>query len=221
MLDLYEATHDPRWLTEARALQDVLEKRFADPRGGFHLTADDDEVLLAREKPGYDGAEPSGNSVAARNLLRLAEFRSDERTRHRAEKLLRAFAPQMQDGYSVPAMLSALDYALDKPLEVVIVTPAPGAAAALEEAQRRVFVPNRIFVLAGEWADLAAQSRLVPLFEGKRARSGNATAYVCRGKTCDLPTSDPKVFAAQLDRIEPLLPASDAPTKGPQAAPTR
>ena len=72
-------------------------------------------------------------------------------------------------------------------------------------AQRRIFVPNRVFVLATEGDDLAAQSRLVPLLEGKRARSGNATAYVCRGRTCDLPTSDPKIFAAQLARVEPLL----------------
>ena len=114
----------------------------------------------------------------------------------------------------MPAMLAALDFALDKPLEVVVVAPAGGAATALEEAQRRVFVPNRIYVLATEGGDLAAQSRLVPLLEGKRARGGKATAYVCRGKTCDLPTSDPHVFAAQLDHIEPLLPTSDPPATG-------
>ena len=155
------------------------------------------------------------------NLLRLAEFRSDDGARKLGERLIGAFSRQLQDGDAMPAMLSALDFALDKPLEVVVVTPTAGAAAALEDAQRRLFVPNRIYLLATEGADLAAQSRLVPLLEGKRARGGKATAYVCRGKTCDLPTSDPKVFAAQLDRIEPLLPASDAPTKGPQAAPTR
>ncbi len=110
-LDLYEATHDTRWLEEAAELEDVLEKRFADPEGGFYLTGANDEALLAREKPGYDGAEPAGNSVAAMNLLRLAEFRSDERARQLAVRLLRAFAPQLQDGYSMPAMLSALDYA--------------------------------------------------------------------------------------------------------------
>ncbi len=203
LLDLYEATHDPRWLEEAAALEDLLERHFIDPGGGFSLTADDDEALLAREKPSYDGAEPSGNSVAAMNLLRLAEFRSDERVRRLAEKVLIAFAPQIQDGSSVPAMLSALDYALDKPLEIVVVAPAPGAAAALEEAQRRVFVPNRIYVVANEGEDLLAQRRLVPLLEGKEARGGKATAYVCRGKVCELPTSDPKVLAAQLARREP------------------
>ncbi len=91
---------------------------------------------------------------------------------------------------------------------MVVVAPAAGAAGALDEAQRRVFVPNRIYVLAVEGDDLIAQSWLVPLLQGKHARGGKATVYVCRGKTCDLPTSDPKVFSAQLNRIEPLLPSS-------------
>ena len=213
LLDLFEATHDPRWLAEAASLQRVLDEHFAHTGGGYFLTADDDEALLARERPSYDGAEPSGNSVAAMNLLRLAEFRSDESARRLAEKVLGAFAPQLRSGDSMPAMLSALDYALDHPLEVVVVAPAAGAAAALEEAQRRVFVPNRIWVLATEGEDLAAQARLVPLLEGKRALGGKATAYVCRGRTCDLPTADPRVFAAQLARFEPLLPAAGGPPR--------
>jgi len=221
LLDLYEATHELHWLSDAASLQALLEKHFADPGGGFFLTADDDEALLAREKPAYDGAEPSGNSIAAMNLLRLAEFGSDDGLRRIAERVIGVFVPHLQNGEAMPAMLSALDFALDKPLEVVVVTPAAGAAATLEEAQRRVFVPSRIYVLATEGEDLAAQSCLVPLLEGKHARGGKATAFVCRGKTCDLPTSDPKVFAAQLERIEPFLPASDAPTQGAQAAPTR
>jgi len=203
LLDLYEATHDPRWLEEAMSLEDVLERHFADPGGGFFLTADDDEALLAREKPSYDGAEPSGNSVAAMNLLRLAELCSDDRMRRLAERALVAFAPRMEDGASLPAMLSALDFALDRPLEIVLVAPRPGSATALEAAQRRVFVPNRIYVVATEGEDLVAQMRLVPLLEGKRARGGKATAYVCRGQVCELPTSDPEVFAAQLARTEP------------------
>jgi uncharacterized protein YyaL (SSP411 family) len=202
LLDLYEATHDPRWLGEAIALQEELERRFADPGGGYFRTAADDEELLAREKPGHDGAEPSGNSVAAMNLLRLAEFRSDGRARGLAERLLVAFKLRLEDGQSAPAMLSALDYALDQPLEIVLVTPTPAAAAALVEAQRSIFVPNRIYVVASEGEDLAAQARLVPLLDGKTTRGGKATAYVCRGKVCQLPTSDPDVFAAQLARRE-------------------
>jgi hypothetical protein len=211
-LDLFEATHHPRWLEAASVLGADLEGRFADREGGYFLTAADDEALLARQKPSYDGAEPSGNSIAALNLLRLAEFRSDEGLRRLAEKSLRAFGPVLRDGASAPAMLAALDYALDSPLEVVLVAPAPGAATALEEAQRRIFIPNRVYVVATEGEDLAAQARLVPLLEGKRALGGKATAYVCRARVCDLPTSDPEVFAAQLRRAAP-----PAPRAGPAA----
>ncbi|HET9553443.1 MAG TPA: thioredoxin domain-containing protein [Anaeromyxobacteraceae bacterium] len=199
LLDLYEATHDPRWLEAATAVAEQLERHFADPAGGYFLTADDDEAPLGREKPAEDGAEPAGNSVAALDLLRLAELRGDDRWRRRAERLLAAFAPQLQDG-SLPAMLSALDFALGQPLEIVVVAPAPGGAAAFEEAQRRIFAPNRSWVVATEGEDLAAQARLVPLLEGKRAQGGKATAYVCRARVCDLPTTDPRLFAAQLAR---------------------
>ena len=75
LLDLYEATGETRWVREAIALDAVLERDFEDREGGgFFQTSHDHEQLLAREKPSYDGAEPSGNSVHALNLLRLAEM---------------------------------------------------------------------------------------------------------------------------------------------------
>ncbi|MCP5115160.1 MAG: thioredoxin domain-containing protein, partial [bacterium] len=65
LIDLYEATGRLRWIKEAIRLDGVLAEHYEDPAGGFFLTSDDHEKLLAREKPAYDGAEPSGNSVAA------------------------------------------------------------------------------------------------------------------------------------------------------------
>ena len=202
-LDLFEATHDPRWLSWAIALHQTLELHFRDPDGGYFLTADDDEALLAREKPGYDGAEPSGNSVAAMNLLRLAKLTGEDAWRKAAEATLRAFAGQL-GGRALPAMLAALDFATDRPLQVVVVAPPRGDSAALIDAARRVYVPNRVLVVVTEGEDPSAQRRLAPLLEGKRAMAGKPTAYVCRGTVCDLPTSDPVVFARQLGRADPL-----------------
>jgi uncharacterized protein YyaL (SSP411 family) len=202
-IDLFEATHDARWLSSAIALHQVLERQFRDPGGGYFLTADDDEPLLARAKPGYDGAEPAGNSIAALNLLRLGELTSDGGRRTAAEAVLKAFAGQLE-GNSMPAMLSALDFALDRPLEVVLVAPPGGDARSLLDASRKVYFPNAVLIVATEGEDLAAQRRVVPLLEGKRAMRGRPTAYVCRGTVCDLPTTDPKVFASQLARVEPL-----------------
>jgi uncharacterized protein YyaL (SSP411 family) len=84
LLDLFEATGDPRWLREALALDDVLGRHYEDKEsGGYFLTSDDHEELLAREKPGYDGAEPSGNSVQALNLLRFHELTTTDVYRRR------------------------------------------------------------------------------------------------------------------------------------------
>ncbi|HEV2064188.1 MAG TPA: thioredoxin domain-containing protein, partial [Thermoanaerobaculia bacterium] len=92
LLDLFEATGDVRFLREALTLDRVLEARYEDKaNGGFFLTSDDHERLLAREKPAYDGAEPSGNSVQILNLLRLHEFTTNDAYRQRADRALAAF----------------------------------------------------------------------------------------------------------------------------------
>jgi len=174
-IDLFETTHDARWLSSALTLHQVLEDHFRDPAGGYFLTADDDEALLARAKPGYDGAEPAGNSVAVLNLLRLAELTSSSARRATAEAALKAFASQLE-GQAMPAMLSALDFALDRPLEIVLVAPPGGDAHALLDAGRMAYLPNAVLVVATEGEDLAAQRRVVPLLEGKRAMRGMPTA---------------------------------------------
>ncbi|HWL87659.1 MAG TPA: thioredoxin domain-containing protein, partial [Polyangiaceae bacterium] len=92
LLDLFELTGEPQWLREGMHLDEVLAKHYADgPNGGFFLTSDDQPKLLAREKPGYDGAEPSGNSVSALNLLRLYELTFSQRYAERADRTLAAF----------------------------------------------------------------------------------------------------------------------------------
>ena len=201
LLDLYEATHAPRWLEAALGEQRVLDAHFADPRGGWFLSADDSEALLAREKPAYDGAEPAGNSVAALDALRLAELQSDDALRARGEGALRALAGKLN--LAMPALLAALDFSSGQPLEIVLVAPAGGSAAALEEVVRRTFVPNHVLAVASEGEDLTAQRKLVPLLEGKKALGGKATAFVCRGRVCKLPTTDPRVLKAQLQPAPP------------------
>jgi uncharacterized protein YyaL (SSP411 family) len=206
LLDLYEATFDPRWLREAIALHETLIAHFADDaRGGFFMTPDDAEELLVREKPDYDGAEPSGNSVAVLSLLRLAEFTTDDRYRQRADAALAAFAPLLaRTPTALPKMLVAADFRLDTPKEVIIVRPSADASAeALLAKLRETYLPNRILAVAVEGRDLAAQRTLVPHFEARTAMGGRPTAYVCEKRVCALPTSDPEVFAGQLRRRAP------------------
>ncbi len=207
LLDLYETTHDTRWLAEAVALQIELRESFWDhEKAGYFFTPVDGERLLTREKPYYDGAEPSGNSVALLNLLRLYELTTNEGYLQMAEKSLKAFGTYLERAsIAVPRMMGALDFYLDSPKEIVLVSKGGKAdfSPFLGELAAR-YLPNCVLAVTeeGEAADKLA--RLVPLVEGKTAIAGKPTAYVCEKRTCKLPTNDPEVFAKQISTVVPL-----------------
>lgn len=201
LLDLYEADFDPGWLDHAITLQAVLDAHFWDDAGGgYFLSADDTERLLAREKPAYDGALPSGNAVAAGNLLRLTEFTTRPEYRTRAEACFATFAAQLRNRpTSLPKLLSALDFALDRPKEIAIVKAAPYDDAEPFLARLRgTFLPNRVLAVVTQGEDSAAHQRLIPWLEAKIAIGGRVTAYVCERHVCKLPTDDPDTFAQQI-----------------------
>ena len=201
LLDLYETTFEPHWLEAAIRLQGDLDRRYGDPAsGGYFMTGSDAEVLLAREKPGYDGAEPSGNSVAAMNLFRLSEWTSNDAYRETADRLLSSFATILRRSPTALAeMLLALEFKLGKPSEVVIAVPQdPEQAEPFLSILRRSFVPGKVGVVVAEGEAQRALAELVPLVKGKKARKGEVTAYVCQAGACQSPTSDTEVFARQL-----------------------
>ena len=197
----------PAWLRFALALQAELDTRYWDrDAGGYFFTGDDQERLLARQKPAADGVEPSGNAVALGNLLRLHELTGDEGYRERAERSLRAFAGRLErNPAAAPRLLAALDFHTDLAKEIVIVTPGPEVPAdALLAVLARSFVPNRVLAVVSEGAGQRELAPLVPLVSNKSARDGLPTAYVCQRRVCALPTADPEVFARQLAAAAPL-----------------
>ena len=206
LLDLYEATFDIRWLQQAIALDKTLEAYYEDRQaGGFFMTANDHETLLTREKPAYDGAEPSGNSVALLNLMRLHEFTTDDRYRQRADRALAAFSGTLQaHPFALSEMLLAVDFHLDTAKEIIIVTPEgekPGAnpvTDSLLAELRRAFLPNRVIVVVAQGKALEQQAETIPLLNYKRALNNQTTAYVCEQGICELPTQDAAVFARQI-----------------------
>jgi uncharacterized protein YyaL (SSP411 family) len=117
LLNLHEATGDARWLAEAKALADTMVHWHGDAeRGGFYSTSHDHEKLFARAKDQFDGAQPSGNSVALRDLVRLAKLTRDNRYHDLAEKGFRAFAgPLRSNPSSLTAMVAALALDLEQP----------------------------------------------------------------------------------------------------------
>ena len=191
LLDLYESGFDFRDLEAALRLTGKQRELFEDPeQGGFYSTAVGDPSLVMRIKEDYDGAEPSGNSVAALNLLRLAELTGRNDFRDSAQKLLHAFSQRIVGlAAAVPQMLAALEFSLSKPKQIILAGD-PGAPDAREllRVLAQKFVPGKIVMLAD------AAARLLPAAAPMTALDGRVTAYVCQDYTCQLPTTDPRVF---------------------------
>jgi uncharacterized protein YyaL (SSP411 family) len=186
-LDLFEATGEARWLGEARALHEELETRFADrENGGYFRTPEGGEELLAREKPGYDGAEPTGNSVAALTLLRLEATTGEARWREAGERVLRCFGAVLAGAPgALGEMLLAVDFALAEVKEIVLVRPRGRGDAPLLDVRRPRFLPHSVLVRAEEGAAEPALARDRP------ALRGLPTAYVCLRGACQLPVTEP------------------------------
>jgi uncharacterized protein YyaL (SSP411 family) len=207
LLDLYEASFERRFLEGAVALADETERLFADPaHGGWFMTSGDHEALLAREKPAYDGAEPSGTSVALSNALRLSAFTTDDRWRQIAERGFGAVGAVLTSRpMAMTEALLALDWATDSAREIAIVLPrgaGPEAAGPMLAVLRKTFLPNVVRAVVPE-DDVGALAKVAPFVEGKVATTGKATAYVCERGVCQLPTHEPAALAAQLGDVKP------------------
>jgi len=202
-IDLYEATHSIKWLQHAIAMDETIARLYEDvDNGGFFMTSNDHEQLIAREKPNQDGALPSGNAVSTMNLIRLAAFTSKSSYLERAQRALKAFGSILAENPTAMAELNlALDSFLHPPKEVALVvpaTPANGAELFLDII-RHQYVPGRVLAKAIKGQDLKDQARIIPLLQHKETLNDKATAFVCQNKTCKPPTGDPDVFTQQIN----------------------
>lgn len=116
LLNLYDATRDKKWLDDAASLTDAMIEHHGDgKRGGYFMTANDHEKLFARAKDQHDGATPSGNSVAIRNLVRLAQATKSDRYRAEADTGFRYFAGSLKSyGPSLTLLATGLDQYLER-----------------------------------------------------------------------------------------------------------
>ncbi len=195
LVDLFEADFDPAWLRWAGTLGEALLARFRDPEGGFFSTEAGQADLLFRQKPGYDNAVPSGNTLAARALLRLSRHLDREDFREAAEGTLQAFGPWMRRApRAFLGLLGVLDQLLREPLEIVVSgDPAQPAAKALLAEARRRHLPG-LLLSASTTEDL-------PLHRGRRLPATGAAAFVCRGRSCSAPVSEPAALGRLLDGV--------------------
>jgi len=196
LLDLYEADFDPKHLEAALAFAAKMRELFEDPEdGAFFSTAVGDPSLVLRMKDDYDGAEPSGNSVALLVLLRLAHLTDRADYREAADRTLRALASKIAaQPVAVPQMLVALDYALGPRREIVIAgDPQAELTRAFLSHTRARFLPRTITLLASDGAR-AALARFFPAAANMEPIAGQPTAYVCQDYVCQLPTIELSKF---------------------------
>jgi uncharacterized protein len=188
VVELYEATLQPKHLAFAITLAESMLARFYDAdNGGFWQSPPGAKDLILRVKEDYDGAEPSGNSVAALALLKLGKITDRKAFTEAGEETLRLFANRLQQApQAVPFMLQALDFSLEEPRRAVVAgEPADPKTAALLRAVHSVYQPNK--VVLGSSGDVEPLARALPA-------KNEAVVYVCTGSACQPPTSDvPKV----------------------------
>ena len=184
VIDLYEATVEPKHLDFAIALAEAMIAKFYDTEnGGFWQSASGAKDLILRVKDDYDGAEPSGNSVATLGLLKLAAITGREDFKKPAEATLRLFAHRLQNfPQAMPFMLHALDFQLEEPRRVVIAGDSTSPKAReLLRAAHSVYQPNK--VVLGSAGAVEEFARTLP------ARNG-PVVYLCTGNSCQPPTSE-------------------------------
>ena len=193
LLELYEATFDAEWLIEATKLSKQMIELFADSKeGGFFLTGNDGEQLIARTKPGTDGAIPSGNSIAALVLLKLGRLTMNQHFIEQGDRTLEAFSQQLEQtpAYS-SVMLRALDFRLGPTQEIVIA----GDADAQDTKQMlnllgSKFLPNAVVLLHEQGNKGLAIEQIVPFIKNQTVIEGKATAYVCENYVCNRPVNN-------------------------------
>ena len=202
LLDLFEASQDPRWLKEAIRITDEQIHLFWDGKdGGFFFAGVEDSTLLMRPKSDYEGAEPSGNSVAITNLLRLAQWTDKREYREKAEQTMKALSENVQRfAASMPMMLCAFSDSLRKSQQIIIAgDPGKADTQAMWREVTQRYLPNTMLLLVNGGRCQAEMTQRLPFLAEIKPLNGKATAYVCQDYTCQTPTSDLEIFRKLLE----------------------
>lgn len=193
LIELYEATFDIYYLKTALELHKIQIEDFWDPKiGGFYLTAKDSEKILTKQKEIYDGAIPSGNSIAMLNLLRLSFITGNYELEEKADTLNRVFSEKIKaNPLAYTQFLVAIDFAIGPSYSLVI-----SGKSEAEDTKKFInqinneYLPNKVLMLRKteqDVPDIDTFSNFVEFFYDYKDKT---TAYVCISKTCKPPTND-------------------------------
>jgi hypothetical protein len=187
LIALYEADFDLRWLAEASRLTKLMFDQFHDAeRGGFYQTGVDHEQLVVRRKDYIDNAIPSGNSLAAESLIRLASLLGNVEYRKEAASIVLTVQELMgRQPAGFGRMLMNQDALLARSTEIAIVgNPDLAETQALLRTARKRYHPHAVLALKNP-----GEENPLPVFEGRTLVDGRPAAYVCENYTCSLPVT--------------------------------
>jgi uncharacterized protein len=203
LLDLYETDFDESWLQWAGELQVQMSALFSDSRGGFYNTEEGDPDLLFRMRDDHDGAEPSANSIAATNMVRLGRVFGKPEFQEAALRIARSFGETMnQTPHALPALLSAMDATSHPPSQIVIVSEQSNKESNEDEFLKIIrnrFLPNTVILKLTETTTWLREH--IPPLQHMKPIDGKTTIYLCSNFTCDLPITDPATLVSRLDTI--------------------
>ncbi|MCJ7615661.1 MAG: thioredoxin domain-containing protein [Desulfobacterales bacterium] len=193
LIELYEATFETIYLEKAIVLNNIMIDIFWDRSGGgLFFTGNDNDSLIIRNKEIYDGALPSGNSVAAINLLRLSNLTGDINLEERAEELIRAFSrPISENPIGYTQLLIALDFFIG-PVQEIVIAGDPGLETTQDmiRAVQRKFLPNKALLLKHEEAGGKRLQDLSPFVEAMHPINNQPSVYMCEQYTCNAPINN-------------------------------
>ena len=193
LIEVYEATFDVKYLKIALDLNQDMISHFIDrTRGGFFFTPDDGETLLVRKREIYDGAVPSGNSVAVMNMLKLARITGRSELEERSQETGRAFSSTVQQMPSAHTQLmTALDFALGPSHEVVIAGDPEGEdTRQMIKALENIYLPCTVIILRPTNDNSPQIDDLAEYIRHHVSIDNRATAYVCVNNACKSPTTN-------------------------------
>ena len=196
LIALYEASFESRWLTEAERLANIMIDQFGDDAGdGFFFTGKAHETLIVQSKSAYDGATPSGASMAVHSLLRLAKHLDNPEFHNKAVETLKLYFHQMEGMPSGSGqLLCELAFLLSTPKEIAIIgKESDPKTQEMLTALHGIYQPNKIVAASG-----SADEQALPLLAGKTEVDNTATAYICENYACQAPTTDVETFAELL-----------------------
>ena len=202
LLDLFAVNSEQKYLEKSIMYTDFMLQHFWDEKeGNLFFTSDDHEQLIARTKNFYDLAMPSGNSMAASNLLRLHYYTQNNGYLEKAVRIMKASSTSAAENpFGFGQMLNSIYLYVKKPVEVTVIVTDKGSntnnSYSLAAWLNRQFLPHSIISIVHP-SELAKLQRYL-YFKGREAEGGQETAFVCRNYTCSLPIKSIEELERQL-----------------------